>query len=61
MKDKNQLVSFEELLTTQMLQIEAIVRILERKGIATEAEMLEEVKFLKMEMAKKVRKMNKPN
>ena len=33
MKDKNQLVSYDELLTTQMLQIEAIVRILEKKGI----------------------------
>jgi len=38
MKDKNQLISYDELLTTQMLQIEGIVRILIKKGIATEDE-----------------------
>jgi len=44
MKDKNQLVSYEELITTHMRQIEAIARILEKKGIATQDDILEEVK-----------------
>ena len=59
--DKNQLISYDELLTTQMLQIEGIVRILIKKGIATEDELLEEVRILKMEMAEKIRKMSKEN
>jgi len=44
-----------------MLQIEGIVRILIKKGVATEDEMLEEVRILKMEMAEKIRKMSKGN
>ena len=61
MKDKNQLISYDELLTTQMLQIEGIVRILIKRGIATEDELLEEVRILKMEMAEKIKKMSKGN
>ena len=41
--DKNQLVSYDELLTAQMLQIERIERILIKKGITTEDELLEEL------------------
>ena len=59
--DKNQLISYDELLTTQMLQIEGIVRILIKKGIATEDGLLEEVRILKIEMAEKIRKMSKGN
>ena len=59
--DKNQLISYDELLTTQMLQIEGIVRILIKKGIATEDELLQEVKTLKIEMAEKMKKMSKEN
>jgi len=59
--DKNQLISYDELLTTQMLQIEGIVRILFKKGIATEDGLLEEVRILKIEMAEKIRKMSKGN
>jgi len=44
-----------------MLQIEGIVRLLIKKGIATEDELLEEVKKLKMEMAEKIKRMSKEN
>ncbi len=61
MKNKDQLVSYEELLTTQMLQREAIARILEKKGITTQDEILEEVKALKVEMDEKIKKMGREN
>ena len=61
MKNKDQLVSYEELLTTQMLQREAIARILEKKGITTQDEILEEVKALKVEMDEKIKKMGRVN
>ena len=44
-----------------MLQIEGVVRILVKKGIATEDELLEEVRILKLEMAEKMRNMSKEN
>jgi len=44
-----------------MLQIEGIVRILIKKGMATEDELLEEVRILKMEMAEKIKRMSKEN
>jgi len=44
-----------------MLQIEGIVRILIKKDIATENELLEEVRILKLEMAEKMRNMSKEN
>jgi hypothetical protein len=61
MNEKDKLVSYDELLTTQMLQIEGIVRILIKKGIATEDELLDEVRILKMEMAEKIKRMSKEN
>jgi hypothetical protein len=61
MNEKDKLVSYEELITTQMLQIEGIVRILIKKGIATEDELLNEVRILKMEMAEKIKRMSKEN
>ncbi|OQY74441.1 MAG: hypothetical protein B6D44_04265 [Ignavibacteriales bacterium UTCHB2] len=61
MNDKNQLISYEELLTTQMLQIESIERILVKKGITTQDELLKEVEIVKLEIAEKVRKMSKEN
>jgi hypothetical protein len=44
-----------------MLEIQALIRILKRKGITTEDEILKEVKVLKEEMDKMVRKMGKEN
>jgi hypothetical protein len=42
----NQLVSNQELLVSNMLEIQALIRILKKKGITTEDEILEEVKKL---------------
>ena len=44
MKDK--FVSNEELLVSNMLEIQALIRILEKKGITNQDEILEEVKKL---------------
>ncbi len=44
-----------------MLEIQAIIRILKRKGITDENEILEEVKKLKAEMEEKIRKSSREN
>ena len=59
MKDK--FVSNEELIFSNMLEIQAIIRILKRKGITDENETLEEVKKLKVEMEDKIKKMGREN
>jgi hypothetical protein len=61
MPDKNQIVSNEELIVSNMLEIQAIIRILTRNGITTEAEILREVQKLKVEMDELVKKMGKEN
>ena len=53
--NKNKIVSNEELIVSNMLEIQAIIRILKRKGIANEDEILEEIKKLKAEMDEKIR------
>ena len=45
-------VTFEELLINNTYEQEALVNLLERKGIITKAELLEEMKRLKKEQAK---------
>ena len=52
---KNQLISNEELLVSNMLEILTIIRILTRKGITTE----HEIKKLNREMTEKIRRMSK--
>ncbi len=42
-ENSNRIVSNEELLLSNMLEIQALIRILERKGITTEDEILREV------------------
>ena len=46
----NQIVSSEDLLVSNMLEIQAIIRILKQKGITTEDDILREVQKLKVEM-----------
>ncbi|MCZ2223871.1 MAG: hypothetical protein LC122_09605 [Chitinophagales bacterium] len=58
---KNQLVSNEELILSNMLEIQAIVRILTRQGITTEDEILREVFKLKLEMEEKIKSSSKEN
>jgi len=57
----NQLISNQELIYSNMLEIQAIIRILKRKGITDENEILTEVKLLKVEMEEKVKKMGREN
>ena len=54
--DNNKIVSNQDLIVTNMLEIQALIRILKRKGITNEDEILAEVKLLKVEMEEKVRK-----
>ncbi len=55
----SEIVSNQELLVSNMLEIQALIRILKKKGITTEDEILEEAKTLKVEMDEKIRKTNK--
>jgi hypothetical protein len=59
--NKNQLVSNEELLLSNMLEIQALIRILSKRGITTEDEILREVFKLKLEMEEKIKKQSKEN
>ena len=56
-----EIVTNQELLVSNMLEIQALIRILNRKGITTETEILEEVKQLKVEMEDKIEKMGREN
>ena len=44
-----------------MLEIQALIRILKKKGITNEDEILEEVKALKVVMEEKIKKMGREN
>jgi len=50
--DERQTITIEELAYSGMLQTEAITRLLVKKGIITEEELLEEVKVLDAEQYK---------
>ncbi len=51
--DPKQIVSFNELLMSQVVQQEALTRLLVEKGIFTEEEFLEMVKKVNQEMKRK--------
>ena len=59
-KDKKT-VTFEELSVSNTLEIQAVIRILEKKGLITADEVLEEVGKLKEEMDEKIRRMGREN
>ena len=59
-KDKP-LVTIEEILFSNMLEIQALIKILERKGLITQDEILAEVEVLKKEMEEKIRRMGREN
>jgi len=61
MQNKNQLISNEELLVSNMLEIQAVIKILTRQGITTEDEIMEEIKKLRDEVNDKVKIMGKEN
>ncbi len=51
--DRKQTVSYEELLMSQIVQQEALTRLLVEKGILTKAELLEMLKAVDWEMKRK--------
>jgi hypothetical protein len=59
--NKNQLISDQELLVSNMLEIQAIIKILTRKCITTEDEIMEEIIKLRDELNEKVKKLGKEN
>lgn len=46
----NTTTTYQDLIVSNLIQIEAIIRILERKGITNAEEIISEVKSLKAEM-----------
>jgi len=56
-----QIVSNEELLVSNMLEVQALIRILTKRGITNEDEIMKEIELLKMEMDEKIKKMSKEN
>lgn len=49
-KNLNTPATYQDLIVSNLIQIEAIIRILERKGITNSDEIIAEVKALKAEM-----------
>lgn len=56
-----EIVRNQELLALNILEIQAQIRILEKKGMTNKDEILEEVKKLQVEMEEKIKKMGKEN
>ena len=61
MSKQSPIVTYEELAVSNMLEIQAVIRILERKKLINQDEILEEVSVLKKEMEEKIRKFGKEN
>ncbi len=57
----NQLISNEDLILSNMLEIQALIRILTKKGITSEDEIMQEIVKLKSEMEEKIAKSKKMN
>lgn len=50
--DPKEIVHFKELLLSNVFEQEALVNLLEKKGVITKAELLEEVRKLRQKMAR---------
>ncbi len=59
-KDKP-MVSIEELVLSTMLEVQALIKILEKKGLISQDEILAEVEVLKKGMEEKIRRMRREN
>ncbi len=59
--EMSEIISNQELLVSNMLEIQALIRIRKRKGITDENEILDEVKKLQVEMEEKIRKSGREN
>ena len=55
-KEQRETVSYEDLVYSNMIQIEAITRLLVGKGIILETELLEEVRVLNAEQHEKAQR-----
>lgn len=55
------IVSNDEIIYSNMLQLEAIIRLLERKKLISNAEIIDEVRVLKIEMEQRIRKNSREN
>lgn len=58
---KNQIVSNEELLVSNLLEIPALIRILVKKGITSEDEIMQEIVKLKEELEEQLKNNQKMN
>ena len=47
--DNKEIVTFEELLMSNVIEQEALINLLERKGLIKKAELMEEIKRLRKE------------
>jgi len=61
MNNENRLISDQELLVSNMLEIQALIRILVAKGITTEDEIMQEIVKLKEELNQKLTDSQKMN
>ncbi len=61
MSKDDPMVSIEELVLSNMLEVQVLIRILERKKLINQDEILEEVGVLKKEMDEKIRKFEREN
>ena len=61
MSDQNKIVSNEELILANLMEIEALRRVLVKKNLITESEVFEKVKEVKKEMEDKIKRMSKEN
>jgi hypothetical protein len=50
--DQKQTVSFKELLMSEVIQVEALINILDKKGFISKKELLEEMKQVQSKMIK---------
>jgi hypothetical protein len=50
--DSKQTVSFKELLMSEVIQLEALINLLDRKGILSKQELLEEMEKVQAKMIK---------
>jgi hypothetical protein len=57
----NSLITDQKLLVSNMLEIQAVIRVLTRRGITNEDEVMQEIIKLQSEMDDKVKKLGKEN
>jgi hypothetical protein len=52
--DPKEIVDFKELLMSEVIQSEALINLLEKKGIISKQELLEEMKRIKVRLPKSI-------